>query len=104
MRAYRKRPGERPEAIEIPKTLKALQREVGGYIEPFRPPYLDGAIIVNEEGKIRGLPFNFIVWGPVGVDRIVGTAVFVGVDRDEFTDAPYTLEELETWLRSNDIT
>ena len=33
MKAIRKKPGCAPEIIEVGNTLKALQREVSGYIE-----------------------------------------------------------------------
>lgn len=33
MKAIRKKPGAQPEIIEVENTLKALQTEVGGYIE-----------------------------------------------------------------------
>ena len=90
MKAIRKRPGEAPEIIEVENTLKALQAEVGGYIETIP---LDGmAFIVNEEGKLRGLPENF----RFGNDVLVGTVLLVGTDGEEFcglTDGFYA------WLR-----
>ena len=90
MKVIRKRPGEEPETIEIETTLAALQKEVGGYIEVIP---LDGmAFIVNEEGKLHGLPENF----RFGNDVLVGTVLLVGTDGDEFcglTDGFYA------WLR-----
>lgn len=69
------------EIREIENTLEAFQEIVGGYIEtvPFEG---DLVMIINEEGKLRELPPNFIWRG----DCIVGTAVFVRVDGDEFAD------------------
>ena len=84
MKAIRKRPGEEPETIEIENTLKALQAEVGGYIEAIP---LDGmAFIVNEEGKLRGMPENF----RFGNDVLVGTVLLIGTDGEEFCDVPDT--------------
>ena len=41
--------------------LDELQAFVGGYIEVLHPPSKTGAmLIVNEEGKLRGLPHNEI--------------------------------------------
>ena len=49
-------PHKKPYTQEVEHTLGNLQRIVGGLIEPI---YLDDvAIVVNEEGKINGLPFN----------------------------------------------
>lgn len=83
MKAIRKKPGCAPELIDIDNTLKALQAEVGGYIETVTITS-DAVIICNEEGRILGLPYNCRF---VGVD-FVGTILVVGRDRDEFCDVP----------------
>lgn len=67
MKAIRKKPGCAPELIDIDNTLKALQAEVGGYIETVTITS-DAVIICNEEGRILGLPYN---------------CRFVGVDSSE---------------------
>mgnify|MGYP003094006342 FL=1 len=82
MKAIRKKPGAQPEIIEVDNTLKALQTEVGGYIETVS--IADVVIICNEEGRLCGLPYNCRF---VGVD-FVGTILVVGRDRDEFCDVP----------------
>ena len=46
MKAIRKKPGCEPELVEVENTLKALQAEVGGYIEVITQPY-DAALICN---------------------------------------------------------
>lgn len=88
MRVVIKRPGMLACIWEIENTLKAFQEEVGGYIEtvPF-----DGELlaIVNEEGRIMGLPYNFTLNG----ERIVGTAVICKTAGDEF--AGLTEEEAD---------
>ena len=67
--------------------LKAFQSKVGGYIEAV--PLTNRMImIVNEEGKIRGLQPNFDLYG---TDTVVGTALFCGVDGEEFSDVPLSL-------------
>lgn len=83
MKAIRKRPGEAPEIIEVENTLKALQVEVGGYIETVTIAS-DAVIICNEEGHILGLPDNCCF---CGVD-FVGTVLIVGTKGDEFCDVP----------------
>ena len=81
MKAIRKKPGCAPEVIEVENTLKALQDEVGGYIEVVTLPY-GAALICNEEGRILGLPDNGRV---CGVD-VVGTVLIVGTKGEEFCD------------------
>lgn len=76
----RKRPGE-PVAkfCRIKNTLQAFQEEVEGHIEAvhFGGKY---AMICNESGKLQELDVNFIF----GADVIVGPALFVQTDGDEF--------------------
>lgn len=83
MKAIRKKPGAQPEIIEVDNSLKALQTEVGGYIETVTIAS-DAVVICNEEGVLRGLPYNCRF---VGVD-FVGTILVVGHSRDEFCDVP----------------
>lgn len=83
MKAIRKKPGCAPEIIEVENTLKALQREVSGYIETVTIAS-DAVIICNEEGRILGLPDNCRV---CGVD-FVETVLIVGTKGDEFCDVP----------------
>ena len=81
MKAIRKKPGCAPEIIEVENTLKALQDEVDGYIETVTIAS-DAAVICNEEGLLRGLPFNCWFFDM----PFVGTLLVVGYDRDEFCD------------------
>ena len=83
MQVARKRPGERWELVEIDNTLEALQKEVGGYIEVVNVT-TDAALVLNEEGFIRCLPFNINFGGL----RTFGTILLVGVRGEAFTDTP----------------
>ena len=83
MKAIRKKLGCEPEIVEVENTLKALQAEVGGYIETVTIAS-DAVIICNEEGRILGLPDNCRFYG---VD-FVGTVLIVGTKDDEFCDVP----------------
>lgn len=69
-----KKPNEKPVKIEIEETLEKLQELVEGYIELI-PANDDKTIlmIVNEEGRLKGLEPN--IW----IDKtcIVGNVVFV---------------------------
>ena len=91
---------------DIPNDLKALQKIVGGYIKTVtfniffftesddvglqRVP--EFVIICDEEGLIKRKPENCTVLNT----SFVGTIIAVGVDGDEFTDCPISLD---TWER-----
>lgn len=83
----------------IDNTLEAKQAIVGGLIEVVSlTPELD--IIINEEGKLRGLPINRMWLSEEGepIDILVGNIIVVRHEADEFTDIIYndytTIEEL----------
>lgn len=74
------------EYIDIPNTLEALQKEVGGYIETLT--LAPGVVmIVDEEGRLKDKPFNRKASDLSGVG-IVGDALIVGAEGEEFTDVP----------------
>lgn len=87
--------------VEINKGLDSLQSQVGGLIE-----FLDVgqhlAAIVNEEGKLHGLPHNPVATafaqkhcGIAPYDIIVGDMLLVGSDDDgETADVPDIAMEL----------
>ena len=56
-------PGRTARTVDIENTLEAMQKAVGGYIEPFYcfSDY-DVCIVCNEEGKISGEPLNRAVY------------------------------------------
>ena len=72
-------PHKKPYEKDVDHTLESLQGIVGGLIEPI---YLDdAAIIVNEEGKINGLPFNRALRDESSaiLDLMFGTCVNCGL-------------------------
>ena len=91
-----KRPDERYGHItNISCTLKNLQNTVEGPIETITVG--GGAIcICNEEGKLRRLQKNFQLGNWPYADTIVGTAIIVGVDGEDFGDCPL---EFSTWKK-----
>ena len=79
MKIVVKKVGQKPEVKEIENELHVLQEIVGGYIECFQ--VFDNVICVcNEEGKLKGLPINFIFGG----DIIVGDVFFVATGEEDF--------------------
>lgn len=93
IRVLYKRPGKELAETEIPNELEWLQGAVEGYIEAvtLRP---DLVMIVNEEGKLHNMEHNF--WMPMGslYDEILGPALFVGVDGEDFDDCPVSKSDL----------
>ena len=88
MKAFRKRPGEGWELIEVENTLEALQKQVGGHIETVSF-MKNTCIICNEEGLLIGLPVNVFLDYPFR-----GTLLIVGVDGEEFCDVDERMKEM----------
>ena len=87
-------PFELPYEKEIPNTLEAKQKIVGGHIEC--TCLLDDdsvSIICNEEGKIRGLPLN----RDIGHDIIAGTFIIAGDDYENGEFISLTNEQIEKY-------
>lgn len=83
MKVVVKRPAEKPEVMEIENELHALQEIVGGHIECVG--VIDNIVCVcNEEGKLKGLPPNFVLHG----DMIVGDVFFCSVGEEDFASLP----------------
>lgn len=87
-------------------SMDNLQKTVGGPIEvvnignsllgePLR-------MIINEEGKLRNLPFNFMLpqYGGWTRDFIVGTVIVCGMNEagDNFGNIPITFKEWKNIL------
>ena len=83
-----KRPGEKPYKTNISDSLKNLQNTVGGNIETVTLCE-DMTFIVNEEGRLLGLPYNCTIRGI----KLYGTVIVIGVKRDEFDDIPITFAQ-----------
>lgn len=95
MRAMRKRPGEAWEAVEVENELKPLQQVVGGYLESFTFAE-DACVLCDEEGLLKGKPYNTTVCGV----PFVGTILIVGVAGEDFADLT---EQQEARLRAMGI-
>lgn len=93
MRAMKIEPGKPIEIIDVKNKLRALQLQVGGYIETV-PLSEDSVMIVDEDGMLKQYQHNDLASYISGV-HIYGTALIVGVDGEEFTDCP---EQFFVWL------
>ncbi len=80
-------PGKEPYVKAIQKELESLQQEVGGYIEAVYPYEEPVALIMNEEGKLNGLPLNRALRDEDGniYDVIAGNFLVVGLGEEDFT-------------------
>lgn len=98
IKAIIKRPDEEfGHMTNISCTLENLQKIVGGHIETV---YLGGLIlIVNEEGKLLGLEPNFRLDQGAFADVIMGTAIVVGQNGEDFGDCPIVFEAWKILLK-----
>ena len=75
-----KEPGKAPVVEPLfDNTLQSFQKAVGGYIETY---YLGAnvTVVCNEEGKLKGLPYNVTI----GRENFVGAIVLCGTTADDF--------------------
>ena len=80
------KPGEYPEAVKLETGFEALQNAVSGNIEVVYPFEDQVGLIVNEEGKINGLPLNRPLYDSEGelYDILAGNILVVGLTEDNF--------------------
>lgn len=91
-------PKKEPRMVEIPDTLEAMQNLVGGDIEEYMPFEDEVALVLNENGKMLGLPLNRSIYAPDGnhiSDVIVGDFFIVKapIDSDKYMSLPKDLAE-----------
>ncbi len=88
---------ERAEVIEIEDSLKAMQEVVGGLIQEYMPFEDEVALIVNEEGKMTGLPLNRGICNEKGrLQDIVAGDFFIcyaPIESERFLSMPPDLEK-----------
>ena len=75
---------------DIPHTLKAMQSVVGGLISTVYPWADPVALVCDDEGLLKRLPFNRMVAPEV---FIFGPCFICGVDGENFADLPEALVE-----------
>lgn len=81
----------------VDNELHALQDLVGGFIEVHT---LNNhiAVLCNEEGRIRRMPYCCSVDGL----HFVGPVVFIGVEGEEFASLWMSWEEIEKYIPEED--
>ena len=89
-------PNKLARRIEIEDKLVTLQKLVGGYIEEYMPFEDDIALIINEEGKLEGLPLNRAVRNEDGeiIDIVAGPFLiaYAPIESENFLSLPADLE------------
>ena len=83
-------PDRHPRIAEIPHTLEAMQQTVGGYIEITYPWSDPIALVCDEEGLLKQLPFNRLV---APGSAIFGTCFLCGIGEEDLTDLPEELTD-----------
>ncbi len=80
------RPNAYPEKVSIGTELEDLQKAVGGYIEVTYPFSEEVGLVMNEEGKLNGLPLNRALRSEDGdvYDVIAGDFLVVGLTEESF--------------------
>ena len=78
-----KEPGKKAQLKNIKNNLETLQEIVGGYIETVN---FDKAVVIcNEEGLLKGLPFNCEITREGVSAKFAGTIIICGIDGEDFT-------------------
>lgn len=92
------KPNAYPEKVTIGAELEDLQKAVGGDIEVTYPFEDEVGIVLNEEGKLIGLPLNRAVYSEDGdmLDIYAGDFLVVGLTEDDFGSlSPELMEKFE---------
>ena len=94
IRAFVKHPNQDPYLTPLSAELEAMQKLVGGYLQEVAIS-TDIVILCDEEGELKGKPYNCTF---VSHD-LVGTLVFVGVNKDIWADCPLSYQEFRQVFR-----
>lgn len=80
-------PEQYPRKVEISPGLESLQKAVGGDIEAVYPYSDNVALVMNESGKIDGLPLNRALRDDEGqiYDAVAGSFLVVGLGEEDFS-------------------
>lgn len=94
-------PGACPRTTTIAGTLQAMQQAVDGPIQAIYPFAEPVALICNEEGKLRNLPWNRALRDEAGqiYDIVAGTCFLCAAPPGEDSFAGLTDAQLEAFSR-----
>lgn len=94
-------PGKRPRSAVITGTLQSMQQVVDGPIQAVYPFAEPVALICNEEGKLRNLPWNRALRDEAGqiYDIVAGTCFLCAAPPGEDSFASLTDAQLDAFSR-----
>lgn len=95
IKAFVKHPNQDPYLTPLSAELEAMQKLVGGYLQEVAI-CTDFVILCDEEGKLKGKPYNCTCMSK----NLVGTLVFVGVKDNEWADIPLSYQEFRTLFKN----
>lgn len=99
-------PGAYPKPVTIGTKLEDLQKAVGGTIEATYPFDDEVALVVNDEGKINGLPLNRALRTEDGdtYDIVAGDFLVVGLGEENFTSlTPEQMSHFEQMFHQPEV-
>lgn len=76
--------GKKPYVKEVKGELEELQGLVGGYLETLTDFGNNMVVVFDEEGRLKGLPYNRDFFVSYGVFDIYGDAFICGIEEDDF--------------------
>jgi hypothetical protein len=98
-----KRPGKDWEHKDIISSFTNLQAIIGGYIESVPNTYTNAVMYADEEGLLKNLNSNFLVYeNPYDDDpiaHIVGTVIMFGPRDEEGNETDLTMELFEKTIK-----
>lgn len=87
MKAVLKKPRKNAEVVDIENTLQGIRKAVGGYFQAVTFSAEEKIIMLcDEEGKNKGLDYNFTLGEGQFKDIAVGNVLFVSSKKDEFRE------------------
>lgn len=95
------RPNTAPQVEEIENSLDSLQSIVGGLVQAIYPHDDDSCILLNDEGKIIGLPVNRPLLDENGdlYDIMVGNIIIVRAPEDSEDFESLTDEQISIYSK-----
>lgn len=89
MKAILKKPRRNAQVVDVENTLDGIRSAIGGYFEALVFSEEHNIIMIcDESGKLKGLDFNFYLYGDDGsvIDHIVGNVLFVSAKGEDLRE------------------
>ena len=99
-------PLQEPYIKEIPNTLEAFQKEVGGPIQTVYPFAEEAAIVCNDEAKLEAMCLNRALYDAEGeiYDIVAGPFIVVGLGEEDFTSlSPELIDKIQEQFKQPEM-